>query len=56
MTTALGQALTVHRAQHPDCDRHCPAYLDIARQHTTPRQIYAGPVAARTILSVKEST
>jgi positive regulator of sigma E activity len=52
----LGQALTRHRAQCGDCtaDHACGQYLAIAREHTAARQIWSGPVAACTVLSVRE--
>ena len=53
----LGQMLRWHRSHCPACTstRACPEYLDIAREYTQPRQIYAGPVAASTTLTVRET-
>ena len=53
----LGQMLRWHRSHCTTCTsiRACPEYLDIAREFTQPRQIHTGPVAPRTILSVRET-
>lgn len=51
--TPLGVALAAHRDQHPGC-RGCPEYLDLCRRSVEGRQVWAGPVAACTVLSVRE--
>jgi hypothetical protein len=52
----LGQMLAWHRSLCGQCspDRACGEYLDIVDEFTVPRQLYAGPVAPSTILSVRE--
>lgn len=54
----LGQMLTWHRNRCPTCTtkRACSEYLDITREFTETRQIWTGPIAASTILSVREGT
>jgi hypothetical protein len=58
MTATLGQVLAWHRGLCPACtrDRACPEYLEITGEFTEPRRIWAGPVAARVTLSVREGT
>ena len=53
----LGQMLRWHRAHCPACTstRACPEYREIIDEFTQPRQIHTGPVAPRTILSVRET-
>ncbi len=54
---ALGAALTAHRDTCTTCTRYraCGIYLHIVTAHTDPRKRWAGPVAPRTVLSVRES-
>lgn len=54
----LGQMLTWHRGLCHTCTsaRPCGEYREIIEEFTVARQIYAGPVAASTILSVREGT
>lgn len=54
---ALGRALAAHRASCTACTPHraCGIYLHIVTAHTDPRKRWDGPVAPRTVLSVRES-
>jgi hypothetical protein len=53
----LGQVLAWHAGLCPVCVtrvRACGEYLEIAAEFTEARRVYAGPVAARFVLSVRE--
>ena len=54
---ALGAALTGHRAACTTCTeyRACRIYLHIVLAHTDPRKRWDGPVAPRTVMTVRES-
>jgi hypothetical protein len=58
MGATLGQVLTWHRGLCPDCtdDDACPEYREITDEFTQGRQIWTGPLAASTTLSVREGT
>lgn len=53
--TALHRALVAHRQGHPECDRKCREYVEIARSFTSQRVIREGPVAPHTWLSIREA-
>ena len=57
MTVTLGQVLAWHRGLCRSCtfEWPCSEYLEIAAEFTEARQLYDGPRAARTILSVREA-
>jgi hypothetical protein len=52
----LREQLTAHRATCTRCTLHraCGEYLTITRRHTRARQLWTGPVAARTILTARK--
>lgn len=52
----LGQMLAWHRGLCHACThtRPCGEYLEIIAEFTETRQIWTGPIAASTILSVRE--
>ena len=52
----LGQMLAWHRGLCHACTpaRPCSEYLEIIAEFTETRQIWTGPIAASTVLSVRE--
>ncbi len=53
----LGLMLAWHRGLCRECvpGYPCGEYLEIIEEFTIPRQVWTGPVAACTVLSVRET-